>query len=411
MPEADAKPWKLRTVGRCELFAEIGSGGFATVHLGRMVGAGGFMRTVAIKRLHRQYLGDEKVMDRFRAEARLVTRVRHPNVLPVIDVVQDSGELFVIMEYVEGVSLAHLMRTVEKRDHRVPLEILVSIVVGVLQGLHAAHEAKDERGKPLELTHRDVSPENVMVGTDGFARRQAELHVPRAGPGRSREPAGRRVRRLRRALEGPDRAHLVPRQAPGRAHQQGADPADRAAQQRRPHGAEEARPRGAARPGARPREAVARCPEDERSARGDCAPGAAERRRPVGRQDRRRPAGPARAVRHGPRSLAHRRAPPGRRGPLQRSSCSTPKPAPAPPPARAAAESDGRAGRGSRNRTGSAGSGGQAAPAAATHAARAWRGGRGFARGPAGGTCASPGAGGGGSGGAGGRACGREAAR
>src|SRR5437868_956560 len=159
-----------RMVGRYAIFDEIASGGMATVYLGRLTGSGGFARTVAIKRLHPQFAKDPEFVTMFLDEARLAARIRHPNVVPTLDVVAASGELFHVMEYVQGESLSHLARGLKTRSERVPLRILLRIMNDVLQGLHAAHEARDERGVPLCIVHRDVTPQNVLVGVDGVAR-------------------------------------------------------------------------------------------------------------------------------------------------------------------------------------------------------------------------------------------------
>ncbi len=142
----------------------------ATVHLGRLLGPVGFSRTVAIKRLHAQFAADPEFVSMFLDEARLAARIRHPNVVPTLDVVATAGELFLVMEYVPGESVARLSRALRERKQTIPLRILCTIMAGVLHGLHAAHEAKDERGHPLGIVHRDMSPQNVLVGTDGVPR-------------------------------------------------------------------------------------------------------------------------------------------------------------------------------------------------------------------------------------------------
>lgn len=163
----DAAP---RIVGRYEIFDEIASGGMATVFLGRLLGSGGFSRTVAIKRLHPQFAKDPEFVTMFLDEARLAARIRHPNVVPTLDVVASRGELFLVLEYVQGESLSRLVRCLKARGARIPLTISVRVMADVLQGLHAAHEARDERGVPLNIVHRDVTPQNILVGSDGVSR-------------------------------------------------------------------------------------------------------------------------------------------------------------------------------------------------------------------------------------------------
>ena len=160
----------IRVVGRYALYNEIAAGGMATIHLGRLLGPVGFARTVAVKRLHPQFAKDPEFVFMFLDEARLAARVQHPNVVATIDVVATDGELFLIMDYVRGESLSKILRTIRKQERRVPPRVAAAIMCGFLHGLHAAHEAKNERGEPLGLVHRDVSPQNVLVGSDGIAR-------------------------------------------------------------------------------------------------------------------------------------------------------------------------------------------------------------------------------------------------
>ncbi len=158
------------SLGRYALYGEIAAGGMATVHLARLLGPVGFARTVAIKRLHPHLAKDPDFVAMFLEEARLAARVRHPNVVATLDVVSDDGELFLVMEYVAGESLSRLVRKARERGERVPPRYAVGIVSGALEGLHSAHDAKSEKGQPLGLVHRDVSPQNVHVGTDGVPR-------------------------------------------------------------------------------------------------------------------------------------------------------------------------------------------------------------------------------------------------
>jgi eukaryotic-like serine/threonine-protein kinase len=160
----------VRVLGRYALYDEIAAGGMATVHIGRLLGPVGFSRTVAIKRLHAQFAKDPDFVSMFLDEARLAARVRHPNVIGTLDIVSLAGELFLVMEYVPGESLARLWRTMRDAGRSIPVPIVAAIFVGVLEGLHAAHEATNDRGEPLGVVHRDISPHNILVGTDGIAR-------------------------------------------------------------------------------------------------------------------------------------------------------------------------------------------------------------------------------------------------
>jgi hypothetical protein len=157
-------------VGRYLLAARLASGGMSSVHVGRLVGAAGFGRTVAVKQLHPHLASEREFVAMLLDEARLASRIRHPNVVSVSDVVQQDNQLLLVMDYVPGVSLAELIRLAETDQRRLPLGIVSAIGSGILHGLHAAHEATDERGRALGIVHRDVSPQNILVGADGLAR-------------------------------------------------------------------------------------------------------------------------------------------------------------------------------------------------------------------------------------------------
>jgi serine/threonine-protein kinase len=157
-------------VGNYELLVELASGGTATVGIAVYRGAAGFERLVVVKRVHRHLTKDRDFMDMLLDEARLASSVRHPNVVPVIDVVRTDDEVVLVMDYVEAVSLSQLVRQAEQAGKRLPIAVVSRIACDTLVGLHEAHEAVDMRRQPLGIVHRDVSPQNVIVGIDGIAR-------------------------------------------------------------------------------------------------------------------------------------------------------------------------------------------------------------------------------------------------
>jgi serine/threonine-protein kinase len=161
----------VRRVDRYVVFEDpLARGGMATVFLGRLVGHSGFARTVAIKRMHQHLADQSEFVKAFVDEAKLAARIKHPNVVPTLDVVSSDDDLLLVMEHVHGLSLSVVLRTAVERKIEVPLPVAVGIGAGMLHGLHAAHEAVDEDGSPLHIVHRDVSPQNVLVGADGVAR-------------------------------------------------------------------------------------------------------------------------------------------------------------------------------------------------------------------------------------------------
>lgn len=154
-----------QTLGRYRLHDEIVSGGMGVVHFGS-VKAGAGHRVVAIKRLHPSLVSERELKDAFVREAGLAVRIRHPNVVPTLEVGVHGDEVFVVMEYLHGESLARLMKA---GRGPAPPGIATRVVADVLSGLSAVHDARDDSGDLLGVVHRDVSPQNVLVGVDGTA--------------------------------------------------------------------------------------------------------------------------------------------------------------------------------------------------------------------------------------------------
>lgn len=166
-------PYVGRRIGHYLILDEIASGGMATVHLAHdLDGASstGETKFFAAKCMHAHYARDPDFVSMFTDEATLCTLIRHENVVATIDVTQGTEELLLVLELVEGESLSKLLKSVHQRKDRVPQPIVSAIVRDMLRGLHAAHEATTPEGEPLLIVHRDVSPHNVLVGTDGMAR-------------------------------------------------------------------------------------------------------------------------------------------------------------------------------------------------------------------------------------------------
>ena len=142
----------------------------ASVVLGRMRGPAGFGKTVAIKRLHPQFAKDPEFVSMFLDEARVTSGLSHTNIVSTLDVLEEPGELLLVMEYVHGAALSTVLKALRDRQETMPSRIAATIMAGALHGLHAAHQATDETGKRLDIVHRDVSPQNILVSTDGAAK-------------------------------------------------------------------------------------------------------------------------------------------------------------------------------------------------------------------------------------------------
>lgn len=162
-------PARLR-LGPYELLVQLASGGMATVYLARQLGAAGFQRLMVIKRVHKHLLNDDDFRTMFIDEAHVASLIRHPNVVSVTDVVESEGELFLAMDYVESTAFSTLIRSAAHRQERLSPQVAARIMADVLLGLHAAHEASDMQGRPLDVVHRDVSPQNILVARDGISR-------------------------------------------------------------------------------------------------------------------------------------------------------------------------------------------------------------------------------------------------
>jgi serine/threonine-protein kinase len=160
-----------RQLGRYEILTQLASGGMASVYVARAQGVAGFERLVAIKVLHPHLAYEQEFISMFLDEARLAARIRHMNVVPTLDISDSPGDgYFLVMEYIEGDHLGALLGGAAKRGELLPRPFVCRVLVDTLQGLAAAHRLTDENGTPLKLVHRDVSPHNILVGTDGIAR-------------------------------------------------------------------------------------------------------------------------------------------------------------------------------------------------------------------------------------------------
>lgn len=163
-----------RNFGDYQLRYQIASGGMGTVYLARDFGPAGFVRAVAVKRIHPHLAGKRKFVDMFLDEARIVSRISHPNVCRIYDFGQVGGTYYMAMEYLVGESLAGVMNAMVKDPARFDEPrwhaLACRIVADAAEGLHAAHELLDENGTPLNVVHRDVSPHNLFVNYDGSIR-------------------------------------------------------------------------------------------------------------------------------------------------------------------------------------------------------------------------------------------------
>ncbi|HVW29504.1 MAG TPA: protein kinase [Polyangiaceae bacterium] len=155
------------TIGTYVLERKLGEGGMAEVYLASRAGPHGFTKRVAIKRILPELSEDSQLIQMFCDEARVAATLNHPNIAQVIEFGEHEGELFIVMEYVDGVSCSMLLRTAAQRGEAIPVGAALYIAHEVLLALAFAHEAADETGRSLHIVHRDVSPSNVLVSRIG----------------------------------------------------------------------------------------------------------------------------------------------------------------------------------------------------------------------------------------------------
>ncbi len=153
-------------IGRYDLLLPIASGGMATVYLASVRGPMGFEAEVALKLTHPHLRESAEFAADLLEEAKLAVRIRHRNVAAVIDAGVDPLGVYLVMEYVEGDTLSGL----NKASKPLPKKMAMRVLVDALAGLHAAHELRDDDGRLLGVVHRDFTPHNILVGTDGVAR-------------------------------------------------------------------------------------------------------------------------------------------------------------------------------------------------------------------------------------------------
>jgi len=159
-----------RRLDRYELLCPIAEGGMASVWAARQQGKHGFEKLVAFKTILPELAHDPRFRSMFLDEARIAARIEHTNVARILDLGEEGELLYLVMEWVDGDSLSQLQRRVTDNGGKIRIGILLRILADLCGGLHAAHELRDGSGMPLCVVHRDVSPDNILVDTQGVAK-------------------------------------------------------------------------------------------------------------------------------------------------------------------------------------------------------------------------------------------------
>jgi serine/threonine protein kinase len=169
----DASQSALRAgdwLDRYELLCPIASGGMATVWLARLRGKRGFEKLFAIKTIRTELVDDPLFQEMLLDEARIASNIQHPNVAQILDLGESHDVLFIVMERVDGDSLAKIRKLLARLGASVPMGIALRVLADACAGLHAAHELRDDHGRPLGIVHRDVSPQNILVSVAGAVK-------------------------------------------------------------------------------------------------------------------------------------------------------------------------------------------------------------------------------------------------
>jgi hypothetical protein len=176
-------------LGRYELLGKLATGGMAEIQLARLLGPLGFERQVVIKRILPELARSERFARMFLAEARTVAEINHPNVVQIHELCAEGSELYMVMEYLEGESVAGILGKLWREGRVMDDACAALIAASACAGLHAAHELVGTDGRPLGLVHRDISPSNLFVTYDGqvkvldFGIAKAERGAPQTDAG------------------------------------------------------------------------------------------------------------------------------------------------------------------------------------------------------------------------------------
>lgn len=156
--------------GRYTVFECLGAGGMATVHRATIEIGVGVLREVALKRMLPQLVDDKKTLDDFIREAKLAAQLNHPNIVRILELGRNGSTYFIAMELVRGHSLLQLLKLMAARGGMAPVGIVVALLAELCDALDYASNATDTEGEPMEIVHRDLSPSNLIIDTEGHLK-------------------------------------------------------------------------------------------------------------------------------------------------------------------------------------------------------------------------------------------------
>lgn len=176
-------------LGDLRLVKRIAAGGMAEVWEARKVGIEGFEKRVAVKVILSHLNDNDEFIRMFLDEGRLAARLDHPNICQILELGEHQGQYYMCMEYIDGIVLSSLMKEASKRGVFIPFEHCCQIIIGACAGLDYAHSCLDAAGQPINLVHRDISPQNIMMTFNGgvkvvdfgIAKAASQVHHTQAG--------------------------------------------------------------------------------------------------------------------------------------------------------------------------------------------------------------------------------------
>jgi serine/threonine protein kinase len=166
-PPGRERSWRDASYGPYELLDRVAVGGMAEVFKAKRTGVEGFEKIVAVKRILPHLSDNQEFVDMFVNEAKMVAGLTHPNIVQIFDLGRIETSYYIAMEYVHGRDLRTILRRAKDRGLRMPLDLALRIASLVSSALEYAHRKKDERGRPMEIVHRDVSPQNILISFEG----------------------------------------------------------------------------------------------------------------------------------------------------------------------------------------------------------------------------------------------------
>lgn len=159
-----------RRLGKYEMLAQIATGGMGSIEYGRMIGVEGFEKEVAVKRMLPHLTAEREFVEMMIKEAKLTVLLNHPNIVQVFDFGKDGAQYYLAMEYVPGVHLGSILHQAHISSDPLPLDVVLNILLQVLQGLTHAHEFCGQDGQPMQILHRDITPQNIIITRNGWAK-------------------------------------------------------------------------------------------------------------------------------------------------------------------------------------------------------------------------------------------------